>query len=71
MDPSPAPKNRRLDPDTFDALIDLNRSRRTDDEWAERSEHLNWFINEVLEMSIRTLPREVRRAWKGSAAVWA
>ena len=30
---------------------------------------MSWFINQILEMSISTLPREVRRHWKGSAAV--
>ena len=69
MDPSPTPKNRRLTPEAFDALLELRRSRHTQAEWAERGERLTWFVNEILEMSIRTLPREVRRHWKGSAAV--
>jgi len=69
MDPSPAPKNRRLTPETFDALLELRRSRHTEEQWAERKDRLTWFVNEILEMSIRTLPREVRRHWKGSAAV--
>jgi hypothetical protein len=69
MDPSPTPKNRRLIPEAFDALLELRRSRHTEGEWAERQERLTWFVNEILELSIRTLPREVRRHWKGSAAV--
>jgi hypothetical protein len=69
MDPSPAPKNRRLSAEAFDAFVELRRSRHTEEEWAERGERLTWFVNEILEMSIRTLPREVRRHWKGSAAV--
>jgi len=69
MDPSPLPKNRRLDAVDFDALVELRRASRTDEQWAERGDRLTWFINQILEMSISTLPREVRRAWKGSAAV--
>jgi hypothetical protein len=69
MDPSPFPKNRRLDAVTFDAQVELRRASRTDEQWAERRDRLTWFINQILEMSIRTLPREVRRHWKGSAAV--
>ena len=65
MDPSPAPKNRRLTPETFDALLDLRRIRRTEEEWAERKDRLTWFVNEVLEMSIRTLPREGATSLKG------
>jgi hypothetical protein len=69
MDPSPVPKNRRFTPETFVALLELRRSRHTEQEWAERRDRLTWFVNEILEMSIRTLPREVRRHWKGSVAV--
>ena len=69
MDPSPVPKNRRFPPEIFEALLELGRSRHTEEEWAERKERLTWFANEILEMSVRTLPREVRRHWKGSVAV--
>jgi hypothetical protein len=69
MDPSPTPKNRRLDAVTFEALLELRRGRYSEAEWAERKDRLGWFINQVLEMSIRVLPREVRRHWLGSAAV--
>ena len=61
MDPSPLPKNRRLDAADFDALVELRRASRTDAQWAEREDRLTWFINQVLEMSISTLPRAVRR----------
>ncbi len=37
--------------------------------WPSGSNRLSWFINEILEISIRALPREVRRKWKGSGAV--
>jgi len=69
MDPSPVPKNRRFDPDVFEALFEERRSQRTEEEWAERLDRLTWFINQILDLSIRTLPREVRRQWKGSVAV--
>jgi len=69
MDPSWLPKNRRMDAVDFEALMELRRLTRTDEEWNERFDRLSWFINEILEMSIRTLPRRVRRAWKGSVAV--
>jgi hypothetical protein len=69
MDPSPTPKNRRLDPQTFHTLLERRRADHSDEEWAERGERLCWCINQVLEMSVRTLPRDVRRHWKGSAAV--
>ena len=69
MDPSPAPKNRRRDDLDFAELTAIRRQSMSAEEWSERAERLTWFINEVLEMSIRTLPREIRRHWKGSAAV--
>ena len=69
MDPSPVPKNRRFTPEVFEALLEERRSKLTDEEWRERQERLTWLINQILEVSIQTLPREVRRHWKGSAAV--
>lgn len=69
MDPSPTPKNRRLDPGTYAVNLERRQSAHTEEEWAERARRLEWFINEIIEMSIRTLPRDVRRKWKGSSAV--
>lgn len=69
MDPSWLPKNRRLDDVDFAALVELRHAMRSDEEWERREERLTWFINQVLEMSIRTLPRAVRRKWRGSACV--
>ena len=69
MDPCPTPKNRRYDPATFDALLEQRRAERSPEEWAEREQRLIAFTNQVLEMGFGFLPREVRRAWKGSAAV--
>ena len=69
MDPSPTPKNRRLDPATYAARLAERRAARTDEEWEQRARRLEWFINQIIEMSIRALPREVRRRWKGNSAV--
>ena len=60
MDPSPTPKNRRLDPSSFAVLLKRRQDARSDEAWAERARRLEWFINQIIEMSIRTLPREVR-----------
>jgi len=69
VDPSPSPKNRRLDHASFVARTEEIRSQRTEDEWGERDEHLGWVINRILEASLRLLPREIRRAWKGTVGV--
>ena len=69
MDPSPTPKNRRLANDEFLAALDLRRSRHTAAEWSERDRRLDLFINLILEASISSMPRDVRRRWKGSVAV--
>lgn len=65
VDPSPYPKNRRLDPEEF--------QRRTKTmspaEVTLRTDRLTWLINEILEISLRTLPRHIRRQWKGAIAV--
>lgn len=69
MDPSPTPKNRRLAHDRFVLLTELRRNTRTPEEWQKRDDRLDWFVNQVIEISLRQLPREVRRRWKGSVAV--
>jgi hypothetical protein len=69
MDPSPTPKNRRLMPEAFDAEVARRTAQRSTEEWVLQEERLSWFINRVLEASVKMLPREVRRSWKGSVAV--
>jgi len=69
MDPSSTPKNRRLDPDTYIARLEERRAAHTDEEWEERARRLEWFINQIVEMSVRALPRDVRRQWQGNSAV--
>ena len=69
VDPSPNPKNRRLDDETFQRRFAVQKSKRTDEEWAERRDRLEWVINQLIEASINLLPRDVRRRWKGSIGV--
>lgn len=71
IDPSPRPKNHRLDPDDFEVAVAANRAHRalTDGAIAERFERLTWVANTIIEASIQHLPRDVRRRWKGSVAV--
>ena len=64
--PEEPPARRR---GTSPSPVELRRLMHTDEERAMRGDRLAWFINEILEMSIRALPREVVRKWKGSAAV--
>jgi len=69
MDPSPRPKNRRLSHEQFEAICELRRAGLSEAAWEERYERLTWFVNALLEMSVRTLPRETRRRWRGNIAV--
>jgi hypothetical protein len=69
MDPSPTPKNRRLAPDTYATLLEKRQAVHSAEQWAERARRLEWFCNQILEMSLRTLPRDVRRGWDGNTAV--
>ena len=69
VDPSPTPKNRRLDDETFNRLTAQRIAELTEDEWAERYDRLEWLINALIEASIRLLPREVRRAFRGSVGI--
>ena len=69
MDPSTEPKNRRLDHEAFTAQTKERRARLTEAQWDERYERLEWFINQILEASIKLVPREVIRNWKGSVGV--
>jgi len=69
IDPSPSPKNRRLDDETFVRQTEQNRARRTEAEWEERKERLTQVVNRLLEASFALLPREVRRSWNGTVGV--
>jgi hypothetical protein len=71
IDPSPLPKNRRLDPGRFDAAVASHRAEHqlTDDVLAARSERLAWVANAIVEASWTLLPPEVKRQWHGSVGV--
>ena len=48
------PKNRRLTHDRFVAICELRRAGLGEAAWEERYERLTWFVNALLEMSVRT-----------------
>ena len=63
MDPTDTPKNRRLDPEAFLALVEQHRNKRSDEDRALRYGRLEWFINRLLEASLALLPKEVLQHW--------
>ena len=69
VDPSPTPKDRRLDDQTFHRRLEIKKSTRTQEEWAEGGVRLEWLINQLIEASFALLPRDVRRKWNGSIGV--
>jgi hypothetical protein len=69
MDPSPWPKNRRMDKDRFAAVVAERQAVLCHEELALRYDRLSWFVNQLIEASIALLPREIRRKWRGSVAV--
>ncbi len=69
IDSSPSPKNRRLDQETFVRRTEENRARRSEEEWDEREQRLVEILNRLLESSFSLLPRDVRRAYKGTVGV--
>lgn len=66
LDPSPLPKNRRLNAEDYEAAIAKAKARRSDEERSIRYERLEWFINQIIEAS---LPPEVLGSWCGTVAV--
>jgi len=69
MDPSPLPKNKRLSDEAFQNAVATRLEQIGHEGLALRYDRLRWFINAVIEESIKLLPRDFRRRWKGSAAV--
>jgi hypothetical protein len=68
MDPSLLPKNRVMNGPDYEHFAQMwDRRCRVEPEIA--NQRLRWFANEMIEISIRALPREVRRAWNGSVAI--
>ena len=69
MDPSPFPKNRRHDHQSFLMKSAALRAARSQEELDESYARLEWFANQVIEATLTLLPREARRRWKGSIGV--
>jgi hypothetical protein len=71
IDPSPWPKNLRLDGEAFNAIAAHNRNEKqlSDEVLATRAVRLTWVANAIIEASVRLLPRRIRRHWKGSVGV--
>lgn len=66
IDPFPSPDRRSRTPrEDYEALRDARDPR----EVAVRQERLNLVMNSILEATWKTLPREVRKQWKGNTAV--
>jgi hypothetical protein len=65
MDPSPLPKNRRLEPADFVART-RSLSPAQQEELYTR---LSWFANQVLDVSVRQLRPEILAKWEGAAAI--
>jgi hypothetical protein len=65
IDPYPGPRNRLL---TVDEWADVIASRNPE-ECERKRERLNWVANQLLEASMRMLPRSVRRKWKGNVCI--
>jgi hypothetical protein len=65
IDPSPLPKNRRT------AWEDLHRLKRdlAVDDMERLQASLDWVCNQMLEAAWRTLPRAVRRQYRGNACI--
>jgi hypothetical protein len=65
IDPSPLPKNRRM---AWPDVERLSRDLATDDIESLQA-RLDWVCNQMLEGAWRTLPRAVRRQYRGSACI--
>lgn len=65
IDPFPGPRNRLL---TVDEWADVMASR-VPDESERKQERLDWVANQLLEASMRMMPRSVRRKWKGNVCI--
>jgi len=65
MDPSPLPKNRRRTPDQ----LQEETKPMSEELIGIRYDRLCWFINQIIEVSLQSLPREYRRRWNGDVAI--
>jgi hypothetical protein len=58
-------RRKQLTKSQYDEVV----AGRNPTEVATRRTRAHWVMNEILEMSLRLLPRTVRRRWRGSACV--
>ena len=65
IDPFPGPRNRSLTKDEWAAII----ASRDPEEFERKQERLNWIANQLLEASMRMMPRSVLRKWKGNVCI--
>lgn len=65
IDPYPAPRNRLLTADEQEQIL----SERDPVTQAERQQRLDWVCNQLVDITWKLLPRDVRRKWKGNVAV--
>lgn len=65
LDPRPMPRRRRLTMDEYDTVA----AQWEPMDQTVREERLRWVVNQVLELSVRAVPRAQRRRWKDSIAV--
>ncbi len=65
IDPFPGPRNRLLTKDEWAAII----ASRDPEESERKQERLNWIANQLLEASMRMMPRSVLRKWKGNVCI--
>jgi len=65
IDPFPGPRNRLLTKDEWAAII----ASRDPEESERKQERLDWVANQLLEASMRMMPRSARRKWKGNVCI--
>jgi hypothetical protein len=63
--PFPAPRNRLL---TKAEWADI-AAARDPAETARKQERLDWVASQLLEATLRAVPRDVRRRWKGNLCI--
>lgn len=64
IDPYPAPR-RTLTPDEFNKVL----AQRIAANAARKQQRLDWFSNELVALSWRLVPRDIRRRWKGDICI--
>lgn len=65
IDPFPGPRNRLLTKAEWADVV----SARDPDDAARKQDRLEWVCNQLLEATMRMIPRAVRRHWKGNTCI--